>query len=622
MAFTVPTEACTASLNWTGVEPAFPAGFSALDPSHILCNYTSGVPAVTIPLIAGVHIAVACDPVSGAVTVTPIAMPPAPGKIIIDRHTPATSVTNFANLASYNADAHTIAADVAAMGLAEARRDIGRVGGQVTGAFSYTAHAVLLGEGLGSFGLATVGTPGRLLIDQGNTDPAFVVMSGHVNINAVGLAVIQPGVITNAMQVAAPAWTFKGNPTNGVATPADVTIDGLTLKASPVPGDEVMIWDTVGLAWKKTTVSGIGAGGTGVASIAGNVGTFTLGAGLANSVNVILADPTFHQNYIGGLVVSNDIGTPNTVIDVAAGVACSDDATVLLKLPTFTKNCSAAWAVGSGNGALDAGNLTAATWYHVYVIARTDTGVVDVLISEAPPSLTQALTSISNAAPAVCSAPSAHGLQSGQPVKFTTTGGLPAGLAVGTQYFVLTAGLTATAFEVALTVGGAAINTSSAGSGTHSVVTAPILPANYSVKRRVGSFKTDGATHILPFTQTFDVVVWAAQFQEFNVGNPGAAAVARTLAGVPPGVPVLAHMSCLDTNAGTGHWQLFSALSSPDVAPSVNAFTNGAFGTGLSYGGSLTVMTSAAGQIRTRQSASAGGDLIQANTIGYRDFRL
>jgi len=40
--------------------------------------------------------------------------------------------------------------------------------------------------------------------------------------------------------------------------------------------------------------------------------------------------------------------------------------------------------VGSGNGALDSGSIAASTWYHVYLIKRTDTGVVDVLVSLSP----------------------------------------------------------------------------------------------------------------------------------------------------------------------------------------------------------------------------------------------
>lgn len=89
------------------------------------------------------------------------------------------------------------------------------------------------------------------------------------------------------------------------------------------------------------------------------------------------------QGYIGGLTLSNDGTSPNTVIDVATGVAMSDDSTTLMTLASaYTKNCNAAWAVGTGNGALDTGStLAASTWYHVFLIERPDTGVVDVLLS-------------------------------------------------------------------------------------------------------------------------------------------------------------------------------------------------------------------------------------------------
>lgn len=77
------------------------------------------------------------------------------------------------------------------------------------------------------------------------------------------------------------------------------------------------------------------------------------------------------------------------------------------------------------------------------------------------------LTSISNASPAVFTL-TAHGLVAGDGITLATTGALPTGLTVGTTYYVIATGLTANAFRVSLTPGGAAINTSSAGSGTHS----------------------------------------------------------------------------------------------------------------------------------------------------------
>ena len=86
------------------------------------------------------------------------------------------------------------------------------------------------------------------------------------------------------------------------------------------------------------------------------------------------------QGHIGGLSLSNDGVSPQTVIDTSAGVAASDDATTMMKLASFTKS-TAAWTVGSGNGCLDSGSIANATWYHVFVIERTDTGVVDELCS-------------------------------------------------------------------------------------------------------------------------------------------------------------------------------------------------------------------------------------------------
>jgi hypothetical protein len=66
-----------------------------------------------------------------------------------------------------------------------------------------------------------------------------------------------------------------------------------------------------------------------------------------------------------------------------------------------------------------------------------------------------------------------HGLQAGQPVVFSTTGTLPTGLTAGTVYYVSATGLTADSFSVSATAGGAAIDTTAAGTGTHTVTAPP-----------------------------------------------------------------------------------------------------------------------------------------------------
>jgi hypothetical protein len=60
-----------------------------------------------------------------------------------------------------------------------------------------------------------------------------------------------------------------------------------------------------------------------------------------------------------------------------------------------------------------------------------------------------------------------HGFGAGQVVQFTTTDSLPTGISAGTRYYVISAGLTAAAFEISATPDGPAINTSGTQSGTH-----------------------------------------------------------------------------------------------------------------------------------------------------------
>ena len=68
----------------------------------------------------------------------------------------------------------------------------------------------------------------------------------------------------------------------------------------------------------------------------------------------------------------------------------------------------------------------------------------------------------------------AHGLDNGEVVHFSTTGTLPAGLSLNTKYFVINK--TANDFEVSLTSGGAAVDITDDGSGTHSVHETFALP--------------------------------------------------------------------------------------------------------------------------------------------------
>lgn len=88
------------------------------------------------------------------------------------------------------------------------------------------------------------------------------------------------------------------------------------------------------------------------------------------------------RGHIFGLILSNNASDTTNDIDISAGAAASDEANPALMSLTasLTKRLDAAWAVGSGNGGLDTGSI-ANTSYHLWLIQRSDTGVVDVLFS-------------------------------------------------------------------------------------------------------------------------------------------------------------------------------------------------------------------------------------------------
>jgi hypothetical protein len=115
--------------------------------------------------------------------------------------------------------------------------------------------------------------------------------------------------------------------------------------------------------------------------------------------------------------------------------------------------------------------LFAATSTRLWKMLATD-------FSWVPVSKVEALTSISNASPAVFTL-TAHGMSIGDAIVLSTTGALPTGLTVGTVYYVATTSFTTGSFKVSTTLAGALagtglVNTSSAGSGTHSIT------ANYA----------------------------------------------------------------------------------------------------------------------------------------------
>lgn len=149
--------------------------------------------------------------------------------------------------------------------------------------------------------------------------------------------------------------------------------------------------------------------------------------------------------------------------------------------------------------------------------------------------------------------------------------------------------------------------------------TSPTLPANYTLFRRVGSMKTDASAHWLAFTQFSDEFIWAAQVTELSAQNNNGARVSLTLAGVPTGIVVMAHLRLTQTNgAGGAMVTVITSLFENDVSPAAGDGDMQANASQLSSG-NFDRLTNTSAQFGFRTSSTNG--TVSGVSYGWRDYR-
>lgn len=86
---------------------------------------------------------------------------------------------------------------------------------------------------------------------------------------------------------------------------------------------------------------------------------------------------------VPGLIYGLTLSTAGSsaTFGIAAGKATDSTVTSRMSLASAYTKTTSAWALGTSNGSLDTGAIANSTWYHVFLIQRVDTSVVDVLIS-------------------------------------------------------------------------------------------------------------------------------------------------------------------------------------------------------------------------------------------------
>jgi hypothetical protein len=239
-----------------------------------------------------------------------------------------------------------------------------------------------------------------------------------------------------------------------------------------------------------------------------------------------------------GLILS-----PNTTstFGIAAGSAVDKTGVSIMTIASAYTKTTAAWAVGTGNGSFDgtgAAPSASVGWYHVFLIKRLDTNVVDVL------------TSLS--------------------------------------------------------------------------ISAPTLPANYTVFRRIGSLRTNGSFQWIKFSQTNNYFLW-----DIPVGDVNAFAlttVSRLFPlTVPTGLSVEAILNVFYSDSAAGQECLVqSPLISTQTVNSplgnIHLYTNLAAGGGAA--GQIQILTDASGNIRAVSSNGGAGGSFYVVTTGWTDIGL
>jgi len=392
------------------------------------------------------------------------------------------------------------------------------------------------------------GTSGQVLVTSGASgNPFWASISGTGTVTLISTGSgLSGGPISGSGTISLAtiaSGTVLANTATSSAVPSGVTpsavldlfgsaIGDTLYRASGATGWTVLAPGTLGQVlqtqgaastpqWATVVSSVIISGGTGISA----TGTCTIASGGACTVTPIL------QGFLGGLVLSNDATSANTTLDIASGQTTSDDVTTFMGLTSNYTKTTGSWAVGTGNGGLDTGAISASTWYHVFVIERTDTGVVDVLFSKS--------------------------------------------------------------------------------------ATSPTFPANYTEKRRIGSFKTDASSHILAFTQVYDTFIWTAPVSPDISSSISATPTLFALAGVPTGVKVTAKLrgGMLNQNTNT-------LINSPDES----AVSGGSIGDNFTWeassvlggSGELMIGTNTSAQIR---AVATSTNTLFITTVGWRDTR-
>jgi hypothetical protein len=152
--------------------------------------------------------------------------------------------------------------------------------------------------------------------------------------------------------------------------------------------------------------------------------------------------------------------------------------------------------------------------------------------------------------------------------------------------------------------------------------TAPTLPTNYTLSRRIGSMKTNSSAQWVAFTQYGDNFIWQSPVLELSTTTPATTLTALSLAGVAPGVSTVALLRGAANSTTTAPDVL---IASGDETLGLDGVTGNrsvqALVANVANAFQCLVVTNASNQIKYQAAAGFTWNLFAIVTFGYIDRR-